>query len=355
VFSFADDSQIRAPLKHIKLILILTSYYTLSIIGDIVNILFVKESFFIPLKLYLGGRKQMNEFHYYTQQEAEQHAYYSIPKELFTNSNYKHISTDAKLLYGLLRDRNQLSIKNNWFDTEGHIYIIFTREEAMEILGFKKDYITKIFKELNEVKLIKDVRQGLNKPNIIYVGKITFENKSYQLNTVLPQSGIRQKRNQESVNTATSNTNNNNIISNMKKISPSIRPDFVETRKETKVEVSNFIKNTDDRQTDSITFEAELKSILNNAQTELYTTKLFIESVVRKLYTDGNMPYVLKMGLSHKDIQDRLKLLTNRAIDTALIKLKNVKSNKEVYFAKCLLTAIVEIDLDDYIQDIQEE
>ncbi len=136
-------------------------------------------------------------FEYYTQQEADLFAYYSIPKELFTNARYKHISTDSKLLYGLLRDRNQLSIKNGWVDDNGHIFIIFTRDEVCEILGISFEKAVKLFKELKEVRLIREVRQGLNKPNIIYVGKIMPINKDNMRTSEKPMSGDRKSRCQE--------------------------------------------------------------------------------------------------------------------------------------------------------------
>lgn len=109
---------------------------------------------------------------YFAKEESDKYAFYYIPKELFINENYTKMAIEAKLLYGILRDRNELSIENNWVDNEGHIYVIFTRQEAEETLNLNSKVITKAFKELNEFNLIKEKRQGLNKPNLIYVGKI---------------------------------------------------------------------------------------------------------------------------------------------------------------------------------------
>lgn len=106
---------------------------------------------------------------------------------------------------------------------------------------------------------------------------------------------------------------------------------------------------TDDKQS-----QEEVKQILTQSNVELYNAKEFIKSVIIKLYTDSNMPQVLKMGLTHTEIKTRLQQLTNRHIDTALLKLKDCKSNKELYFAKVLLTQILELSIDDYIQDLQE-
>jgi len=106
---------------------------------------------------------------YFYSHEAEQFTFYRIPKLLFTNDQYKSMSTDAKVLYGLLLDRVSLSTKNNWVDTQGRVFIIYTREEAQEFLNIGKDKSIKLFKELVHNDLLEEVRQGLTKPNILYV------------------------------------------------------------------------------------------------------------------------------------------------------------------------------------------
>lgn len=274
----------------------------------------------------------MSRFKPYTREESEQHAYYSIPKELFTNSDYKQISTDAKVLYGLLRDRNQLSIKNNWVDDNGHIYIIFTREEVMEVLDVAKPKAVNLFKELENVELIKDVRQGLNKPNIIYVGKITPESQSNQRKLENLTSGSNKNEIQEVTKSYSSNTDINNTNKNKNQ---SVSP-----------EEKQIDGQTDDLQ--------ELKSIFEKSNVDLYGTKLFIQETIKKMWFSGNIPYQLKMDLTHDDIKDRLKHLKSSHIDNALLKMQGVKTNKEVYFMKCLLTSIVESDLDLYIAESKE-
>ena len=68
-----------------------------------------------------------------------------------------------------------LSQKNHWIDEERNIYLIFTREEVQEKLNLSDKTATKAFKQLNEVGLVQEKRQGLGKPNLIYVGKIQHE------------------------------------------------------------------------------------------------------------------------------------------------------------------------------------
>jgi hypothetical protein len=119
-------------------------------------------------------------FTYFTREEADLFTFYRIPKEMFTNPVYKKMSSDAKILYGLLLDRNGLSKLNDWFDSEGRVFIYFSREEAMELLDIARPKATSLFKELRDSELIHEVRQGLGRTNIIYVGKFIVSKKSYK-------------------------------------------------------------------------------------------------------------------------------------------------------------------------------
>ena len=96
--------------------------------------------------------------------------------ELFCNKKYKgKIKSAGKLLYGFLLNRLSLSAKNNWVDENGDIFLIFTRKEVQERLDLSDKTVTKAFKQLKDCKLIHEKRQGANKPNLIYVGKIDHD------------------------------------------------------------------------------------------------------------------------------------------------------------------------------------
>ena len=75
-------------------------------------------------------------FDYYYGGESEQFAFYRIPRQLVTGSYFKNLSTDAKLLYGLLLDRMSLSMKNGWYDEQGRVYIYYPLDEIQEALCF---------------------------------------------------------------------------------------------------------------------------------------------------------------------------------------------------------------------------
>lgn len=75
------------------------------------------------------------QYDYFYGAQAEQFSFYRIPKALFTDAQFKDLSTDAKVLYGILLDRMSLSLKNHWLDEQNRVYIIFTlsRCETMKI------------------------------------------------------------------------------------------------------------------------------------------------------------------------------------------------------------------------------
>ena len=115
--------------------------------------------------------KKMN-FKYFYGTEADQFSFYRIPKALFTNDCFKDLSSDAKILYGLMLDRMSLSIKNQWFDEENRAYIYFSIEDIMELLNCGRNKAVKSLQELDDEKgigLIEKRRQGFGKVTIIYV------------------------------------------------------------------------------------------------------------------------------------------------------------------------------------------
>ena len=118
----------------------------------------------------------MKEIDYYKINEILENSYYQIPQELFINKLYKEkLKSDSKILYAFLLDRLSLSQKNHWFDELNRVYLIFTRGEVQEKLCLSEKTVTKAFKQLTDTNLIVEKRQGLGKPNLIYVGKIQHE------------------------------------------------------------------------------------------------------------------------------------------------------------------------------------
>ena len=112
------------------------------------------------------------KFDYYYGVEAEQFSFYRVPRLLIKDERFKGLSSDAKLLYGLMLDRMALSMKNGWLDDENRAYIIYTIDNIREDLGCSKEKAVKVLAELDASKgigLIEKIRRGLGKPDIIYV------------------------------------------------------------------------------------------------------------------------------------------------------------------------------------------
>ena len=112
----------------------------------------------------------------FTKEEVLKEDYIQMPKWLF-NEEFKSLSNDGKVLYSVLRDRHRLSVSNNWVNDKNEIYFLFSRENMAEMLNCNIKSAIKYFKELLKFNLVEEKRQGINKPNIIYLLDVSFENQ----------------------------------------------------------------------------------------------------------------------------------------------------------------------------------
>ncbi len=104
--------------------------------------------------------------------EIQKEKFYQLPKVFFTNPKYTKLSNDAKITWSILRDRLDLSIRNNWIDENGDIFFIYTNEKLKSILNISSpNKLSKIKKELTQANLFNQIRVGLNKPNKLYIKK----------------------------------------------------------------------------------------------------------------------------------------------------------------------------------------
>mgnify|MGYP002623582300 CR=1 FL=1 len=109
-------------------------------------------------------------YDYFYGPQADQFNFIRIPAVLFSKEEFKCLSSEAKVLYGILLKRMDLSAKNGWFDEQGRVFIICTLEEIMETMNCADNKATKLMNELEEkCGLIERKRQGQGKPNLIYV------------------------------------------------------------------------------------------------------------------------------------------------------------------------------------------
>lgn len=249
----------------------------------------------------------------YKYNECFEHSYYQIPQELFINSKYKDkLNSDSKILYAFLLDRLSLSQKHHWKDENQDTYLIFTRDEVCSKLNLSDKTVTKAFKQLNEVELVKEKRQGLGKPNLIYVGKIEHaesENMPLQ-NRKSYDSGNENITALESENLRGINTNNikTNII-NTDPINP----------------------NTKDK--------TELVQIKSQCKLNEFTKEevAVLEDVIDTLYYKNELR-VGNINVNHSKITDKLRLIVKDNLIQLLEILKNTPNiqNAKNYLMICL-------------------
>lgn len=146
-------------------------------------------------------------------------SFFKFPKPFIYDEKYKTLSNHAKLLYMLLFGRLELSIKNGWHDRDGNVFQYYTNEQLMVDLNSSEKTIIKFKKELKDVGLLKEVRQGNNLPNRIYISAVdgTVNSTVSELENL--QSGTVKTTVSELENLQTNKTDNNEIDNNNNKLS----------------------------------------------------------------------------------------------------------------------------------------
>ena len=160
---------------------------------------------------------------YFYGQAGELFSFFRIPKALFQEQRFQNLSTDAKTLYGILLDRMSLSVKNEWFDKKGRVFIIFTIEDVKRTLRCADNKATRLLRELEEFGLIERKRRGQGKPCLVYVKNFSAESSKESVKNrdnddscgskiacqdPVKSRGIKKKENKTEMN------NTNPILSN---------------------------------------------------------------------------------------------------------------------------------------------
>lgn len=137
--------------------------------------------------------KLISASHYQTSER-----FYALPKILFENPIYEDMRLDAKVAYAMLKDRLDLSFKNNWIDEDGNIYLVYSNSNLMKILNCSKSTLLRIKKQLSEYGLIREVQQSTSKSgnlaNRIYLGLLqddtSAENTDKSTNSQINNEGV---------------------------------------------------------------------------------------------------------------------------------------------------------------------
>ena len=147
--------------------------------------------------------------------EVKNNAFYQLPQWLF-DPEYKDMSLRAKVVYALIFDRRSLSLENNWYDKNGDVYMYFTNQQMMDKLNCSEKTIISSKKELEKYGLIKEVRQGVNRPNRLYINgtvKITGQELEKLQPGTVKITGQELEKLQpiktNNINTNITNTNDN--------------------------------------------------------------------------------------------------------------------------------------------------
>ena len=111
----------------------------------------------------------MSKKYFYGRRQADLFSFIRIPQLLLTEERFDNLSCEAMVLYGLLLNRMCLSAENGWFDDEGRVFVYWKVDDAAKKIKCHPKKAGKVFKELEEFELIERKRQGLTKPNLIYV------------------------------------------------------------------------------------------------------------------------------------------------------------------------------------------
>ena len=264
----------------------------------------------------------------YKSNETLENRYYQIPQELFDNSLYKDIlNSDSKILYAFIIDRLTLSQKNNWIDSENNIYLIFTRQEVQNKLGLSEKTVIKAFKQLAEAILIFEKRQGLGKPNLIYVGKIQHEEITEQENVQLQNCKNYISRDVKSTVQELEilqgiNTNN-------------IKPNIVNT------------DSINPKSNDELLLIKEKCKLNEFTKDEI----LILGDVIDTLYYKENLK-VGNITVNHFKILDKLKMIVKDNLVQLLDILKNIPNiqNAKNYLMICLYNNLGNININKMIK-----
>lgn len=284
------------------------------------------------------------KFSYYYGKEAEQFSFFRIPKLLFTDKTFSNLSSDAKVLYGILLDRMSLSMKNGWLDEENKVFIIFTVDEIEETMNIGKNKAINIMKEIQEFGLIEKKRRGLGKPNIIYVKSFLVETieengtvigetdtdrilngKSQEvLKANLQKFEKQTSRNlenklQEVYKTNPNNTNINNTKKNDTDISNTTSMEKATDMRESRDYGGGEIKN-------SIKQNIEYHTLLSEENSRKESIDLIVEIMTDALMREKDLR-INQTFISYEKIKERFLSLKKEHIKYILCILKENTSN----------------------------
>jgi len=284
----------------------------------------------------------MSKFKKISASNFETNRFYQLPKFLFEDSYFSKMSTDAKVMYSILKDRFELSKRNNWIDNDGNIYLLYTNKQLCQILDYSEPKIIKLKKELENYNLISNERQGLNKPNKIYLLEPSY-------NKELKNFKFQNKKN-------LSSGTKKNLVQELKEFKPNDTNNSDTNNNDTN---NNDMNDMNDRKVDK--FEQEtikfylLETFPNNLQRYLYNFDVneieILKSVILKAKKSFNNNH--NTIYRFEDIEDELLNVIKRFKNILITKNESVKSMQS-YLMKSIKSELEEkYSLDNRRKNLQ--
>lgn len=285
---------------------------------------------------------------FYKASEFNHLIFYRVPKVFLANKTvYKNLGLTEHYIYSILQDRFELSMKNNWVDENGNIYMIWDREKLAEFLGISRKTASKYISELEKFGLLVDRRNGQGKPNWLYLLKpeaeeIDFYTPGSVGNTLTGQndtsrSDISTQQDESKVPTNDTNLNNTNLSNTFipsLKLSTEEKEDSIDNIKENERVNENSTVNE---------FNAILKQSGYDDFEEEYSTA--IEQSIRILYYSDKPLAINGMRVPCGQVREDLQRLRWEHIDLALRDFKIASEHQQInnvtaYLSRCIYNAI---------------
>jgi hypothetical protein len=283
-------------------------------------------------------RNTMNysaKFNYFYGKQADAYSFYRIPKVLFTDPFFSKLSCEAKVLYGLMLDRMSLSIKNQWLDDQGRVYIIFTIEEVKTYMGCCRQSAVNILAELDSEKgigLIEKKRLGFGKANIIYVKNFTLQVSDDEL-TEVQKIDFKKSMGQTSGSLENGLQEVRNVDFKKSEVQTSWNPENrLQEVQKTDPNYTNYsntdLNNTNESDTDSyLSITPDIRSAKNTVTDEM-DRRMTYEQIVK-----DNIGYQILSGSHDKE---RLDEIVDIILDAVCTSCKTIRIGKNPLPAECV-------------------
>lgn len=257
---------------------------------------------------------------YYKANELITMRFYQMPKALFGNQTYKGLSLGAKATYSILRDRQDLSIKNNWVDESGYVYLNYSIETLSEILEVSNKTTIKFKRELVKYKLMVDRRMGQGKSNRMYILKPELIANALMCNKYTSKSVECTSQEVKKVHT------NDTELKDT---------EYIDTQSFTKKENEGM---------------NEFNKIIDQADLKDLEEEKILKQAIRLLYYSDKPLRINNMNIPINQVREDLKAISFTTISSALRDFKKASKGVEIgnvvaYLSVCVYNALFDAEI----------